>query len=311
MDEVNERLAHYLDRTGNYRILRRVPSVPLSDMSDEDRRNAGLAVAVILDTETTGLSADDEIIELAMARIAYHPATFAIDHLVATFSALREPTRPIPADVSYLTGLRTCDVAGHSIDRAAIFSFTADATMIVAHNAAFDRPFCERAWPVFERLPWACSLTGIDWKAAGFESSKLGALLAASGWFHDGHRALDDVLALTRILRRRIDFAQTSFGALMENAKEVGVRIWAVGAPFDTKDVLKTRGYRWCAGEGGTPRAWSREVPKRLAACEIAFLRSEVYRNPLAEPLTATVTALERFSVRAAHPNHFGPRSAP
>jgi len=34
------------------------------------------------------------------------------------------------------------------------------------------------------------------------------------------------------------------------------VRLWAVGSPFDSKDLLKSRSYRWKAGA----KTWWRDV---------------------------------------------------
>ena len=50
---------------------------------------------------------------------------------------------------------------------------------------------------------------------------------------------------------------QTVFGALRERAATPAVRIWAAGAPFETKDELRARGYRWMPTErDGIPRSW-------------------------------------------------------
>ena len=40
----------------------------------------------------------------------------------------------------------------------------------------------------------------IDWKAEGLGSAKLDYLLWARGWFHDGHRALNDAEAALFLL---------------------------------------------------------------------------------------------------------------
>jgi len=188
MDEVSETLARILDRTGNYRILRRVLPPAPSTMTAADRAAAGLAIGIVLDTETTGLGTEDEIIELGMLRFAYDPAAPRISHFVEGFSPLRQPSRPIPADVVRLTGISDNDVAGRTIDDDAVARFAADASIVIAHNAAFDRPVVERAWPWFATLPWACSLAQIDWRAEGFEGRKLGQLLAERRSYHDGHR---------------------------------------------------------------------------------------------------------------------------
>jgi DNA polymerase-3 subunit epsilon len=42
-------------------------------------------------------------------------------------------------------------VAGQRIDEAAVSTFVANAVIVIAHNAGFDRKFAERYWPVFEK----------------------------------------------------------------------------------------------------------------------------------------------------------------
>ena len=63
-------------------------------------------------------------------------------------------------------------VAGKRSDAAAVSTFVADANIVIAHNANFDRKFAERNWPEFEHQHWACSATEIDWRAHGFEGSR-------------------------------------------------------------------------------------------------------------------------------------------
>ena len=302
MDEVSETLARILDRTGNYRILRRVPPPTPSTMTDEERTAAGLAIGIVLDTETTGLGPDDEVIELGMAAVAYDPSVACIDHVVRTFGALRQPSRPIPADVSRLTGISDRDVAGHAIDDEEVRAFVSDATIVVAHNAAFDRPVVERTWPLFADVPWACSLTQVDWKMEGFEGRKLGQLLCERRRFFDGHRALDDVLALVHLLQQPLTLGPTAFELMMREAAGVSVRVWATASPYERKAALKARGYRWASGEGRTPRAWWRDVPEPLVEAEVSYLRENVYGDPGAQPLLRRITSLERFSVRADAP---------
>lgn len=301
LDEVNEKLVRILDRTGLYRILRRVPDLPLSPMSDDDRASAGLATAIVLDTETTGLGPDDEVIELAMARVAFDPVYARIDHVIDTFGALREPHKAIPPEVVRLTGITDRDVAGQTIDRAEVEEFVSGAAVVIAHNAAFDRPVVERHWNFFSSLPWGCSLTQVDWRAEGFEGRRLGQLLAERRLFHEGHRALDDVLALVVLLQQPLMLGATPFSLIMETAPLVTTRIWATAAPYGRKSLLRQRGYRWCDGSCG-PRAWVRDVPDAFAKAEIQFLRTHVYEDETATPLVRRIGSLDRFSVRADAP---------
>ena len=130
MDAVNERLAQILDRTGHFRILRRVPETIASPLTAAERTERGLATAIVLDTETTGLGPDDEVIELAMAAIAFDPVFARIDRVTDVFSAFRQPSRPIPHDVVRLTGITDADVAGHAIDAEAVAAFVAGASVV-------------------------------------------------------------------------------------------------------------------------------------------------------------------------------------
>lgn len=299
MEEVSEKLARILDRTGAYRVLRHVPPPRPTAMTDADRAAAGLATAIVLDTETTGLGPEDEVIELGMARFAYEPTFLRVHHLIDTFSAFREPTRPIPHEVRRLTGITDADVTGRRIDPAAVAAFVAGTSVVIAHNASFDRPVCERTWPFFADLPWACSLSQVDWRAEGFEGRRLGQLLGERRLFHSGHRALDDCLALLHLLRLPVALGASPFELMMREAAVVSVRAWAVGSPFETRSKLKRRGYRWANGECRGPRAWWRDVPEDAAEAEVAWLRAEVYGDPAAAPLLRRLTPRDRFSVRA------------
>ena len=64
-------------------------------------------------------------------------------------------------------------VAGKRIDPNEVAHAAAPASLVVAHNAAFDRRFLERFCETFNTKPWACSMSEVDWAAEGYEGSKL------------------------------------------------------------------------------------------------------------------------------------------
>ncbi len=76
------------------------------------------------------------------------------------------------------------------------------------------------------------------------------------------------------------------------------VRIWAEHSPFDLKDELKKRGYRWSSGDDGRPKAWYVDIDESLEADEIRYLCDHIYRRDV-DLFTQIITAVERFSVRA------------
>ena len=107
-----------------------------------------------------------------------------------------------------------------------------------------------------------------------FEGSRLAYLLAKTGYFHDAHRAVDDCLALLEILAAPLPKSQKSaLAALLHQARRKTVRVWAEYAPFELKDELKKRRYRWSDGIDGRPRAWYVDVDEEDEGKEIEYLR--------------------------------------
>jgi DNA polymerase III subunit epsilon len=281
-----------LEDTGRYRILRKLLPRPVVERAASPFPRVG----VLVDTETTGLDPTrDEIIEIGMVAFTYDDDG-RLGDVVGVFSALRQPYSPIPPEITKLTGITDEMVAGKTISIDAIEAFIAPADLIIAHNARFDRPFCECLAPGFGVKAWACSLSEIKWSDRGFEGTKLGYLVGQSGYFHEGHRAVDDCHALFEILARPCrDVSDTYFTELLRNSERKCIRIWAVNSPFDMKDKLKARGYRWSDGSDGQPKAWWTEIAEEDSTDELRYLQTEIYQWPDADPPTQSLTALDRF----------------
>jgi DNA polymerase III subunit epsilon len=189
-------MAKALSLSTDYRVLRRLVPRPTSMAAPGQETRTG----ILLDTETTGLDhVKDEIIELGMVKFDYTPEGRIVG-LRDTFSAFNEPSVPISAEVTALTGITGEMVVGHRLDDAAVTDFVGDSVVTIAHNSGFDRRFVERYWPVFEHKAWACSATEIGWRAHGFAGAQLGYLLNGAGFFHQAHRAVDDCHALLEVL---------------------------------------------------------------------------------------------------------------
>lgn len=141
-------------------------------------------------------------------------------------------------------------------------------------------------------------MSEIDCRKHGFAGSQLGYLLNGAGYFHQAHRAVDDCHALLEIL----DFKLPTTGApalavLLDTARRKTVRIWAEQSPFELKDSLKRRGYRWSDGTDGRPKSWYIDVCETALEDELAFLKAEIYLRDV-EPRLQTLTAFTRFSNR-------------
>jgi DNA polymerase-3 subunit epsilon len=293
LDPTNfEAAADALEASGQYRILRRLLPRPVVTL-----RIAipGEKLAIIVDTETTGLDhTRDEVFELGMVAFLYNEDG-RIGDVVGTFNALREPSIPISSEITRITGITPGMVKGQTINLDAVEDFLQPANLVIAHNARFDRPFCERLAHGFSLKAWACSHAEISWSDLGFEGSKLGYLLSHCGWFHQGHRAVEDCHALLEVLAHPLPGnAACAMSHLLTSARKTMMRIWAEGSPFDMKDALKKRGYRWNDGSDGRPKSWFIETPEETYKEELTFLRQEIYRRNV-ELFTQQVTAFERF----------------
>jgi DNA polymerase-3 subunit epsilon len=287
-------MADALARSPDYRILRRLVARPTYVPT------AGLEVrtGILLDTETTGLDhAKDEIIELGMVKFDYTPDGRIVG-VRDTFSAFNEPSAPISAEVTALTGITNEMVAGHKFDNAAVAAFVESGVITIAHNSGFDRKFAERYWPVFEHKAWGCSMSEIEWRKHGFAGSQLGYLLNGAGYFHQAHRAVDDCHALLEVLAFELPTTgSTALTLLLETARKPTLRVWAEQTAFELKDLLKRRGYRWNDGSDGCPKSWFIDVDETAIEDEIAFLRTQIYMQDV-EPAVQRLTAFTRFSGR-------------
>ena len=290
----HERWAQALERSPNYRILRRlVPRLHYEDVAP----GTPLMKGVVLDTETTGLnSQQDRVIELGMLLFEFDPVSGVVHRVLEVFDELEDPGFPIPPEVTAIHHITDEMVQGQRIDDARVERFLRDVQVVVAHNAAFDRPFVESRWRVFEQLAWACSVKDVPWKEEGFGSAKLEYLLQTQGFFYEAHRAETDCHALLELLSRRLPQRQQPvLLSILETLNQAQFKLYALGSPFETKDLLKQRGYRWSP----ELRCWTRllSTQEQLQE-ETQWLRRRVYGERKAAVEIESLGGTIRYSQR-------------
>ena len=287
-------LAHILDTDGNFRVIRRLEE--RSRYNDDDGSEKFLGI--YLDVECTGLDyARESIIELGMIRFEYSREG-KIFRVLETFDEYEDPGVPIPPFITALTGITDEMVDGKRIDDGAVKAFIEDASIVIAHNAGFDRKFMEKRFPMFAGKSWGCSQREVPWDEEGIESFKLEYIAYRMGFFYEGHRADIDCRAGLEALSRPLPRSnQLPLAILLENAGKTTYLIWAIGSPYETKDILRERGYRWSPGGDGRLKSWYKEVDSDDKDAEIKYLKDEIYVKAV-EPRVDKVTALERYSDR-------------
>ncbi len=257
------------------------------------KNQASLKRAAGLDLETTGLDFQaHKIVEIAVRPFTYRVDTGEVIEVEAGYTALQDPGEPLSPEVARITGL--CDdlLKGQAIDWAQVERVLESVELIVAHNAGFDRPFMDRALPASREMLWGCSLKQVDWSAKGFDIQKLGILAHQHGFFVDAHRAMNDVNGMLYLLSLPDETSgRPYFLELATNAARGSVLICADGSPFETKDLLRSKGYRWDPER----RSWCRAVYRDEFEAEREWLTKNVYRGNFAG-FTREIPLKEQFA---------------
>lgn len=296
MSEDLESLAERLRASPDYRVLRRLqqPSRYCADAAPDCMRSA-----LLVDVETTGLShASDAIIELGVILFTFDKDSGQICEIKRAESWLQDPGRPIPETVTKLTGISDADVAGKQIDETVLQAMAEGVTLIIAHNAAFDRPFIDKRFPFLADKHWGCSMSDVPWQSLNRGSLKLDYLLYqhTHTFLDTHHRALDDCRATLHVLATMFDDASSPMHLLLTSCRTQRVRVAAVNSPFETKDVLRKRGYSWSGDAGKPAKTWCREIPAAELAAEEAWLREFVYAHPSGKPQVEKIDLRRRYS---------------
>lgn len=293
-----EHLAQQLEQHPDYRVLRRLVHTRELNTPVLGQK---LSKGVVLDTETTGLDlAKDRVIELGMLAFEFDPITGVIYRVTDVFDEFEDPGFAIPPASIAIHHITDEMVKDCRIADASVTDFLKNVSVVIAHNAAFDRPFVEARWPMFEQLNWACSIQDINWREEGFGSAKLEYLLGTQGYFYEAHRAEADCWALLKLITQVLPQSQqTALLVMLLTLNQPQNKIYALNSPFETKDKLKARNYRWSA----ELRCWSRVVSSEAEKKqELEWLKTHVYgQRSSACVEIELIGGRTRYSAREGH----------
>lgn len=292
-----EGMARVLTDSGLYRVLRKFrPRDRYAIPGDTQTKHAAF-----VDVETTGVDhRQDAIIELAIVPFEYSPADGRIFGVGPALSWLEDPGRVIPPNVVAMTGITNEMVRGSRIDDGVVGAMIPSISLFIAHNANFDRKFVERRLPAFTDTRWACSLREVEWKTHGCGSGALEFIIyKLCSEFFAGHRASDDCYAGIHALATPAPTGERPLQLLLESARKTRTRVWATDSPYEGKDVLKARGYKWHPGDERRQKCWYFDADPGAADAECAWLRAEVYKQRPWKAEREEICAKRRYSERA------------
>ena len=292
-----DNLIKTLEQNDEYCVLKRFNKINQYHQNDSEHKLRGL----FIDTETTGLDyKQDKIIEIALVPFEFSKdgRIFKVDD---GYNALQDPGILIDEKITALTGITNAMVKDQALDLNLIETMVKSVSIIIAHNAGFDRKFVEKQCSVFTEKAWGCSYSQVPWSQENIASAKLEYLAYKFGFFYDAHRASMDCLVGIHLLNQILPSSgELVLKELLTNARTTTYQIWAEGARFDAKDLLKARGYRWNDGSDNRPRSWYIEVAESERELEINFLQQEIYLNKpeMKRIIINEITPFNRFSAR-------------
>src|ERR1019366_3333492 len=218
--------------------------------------------ALILDTETTGLSpSTDRIIEIAVTLYDLKLAT-----PIASFAALARGDYNAAEHINCISVASLAEAFEQERLWVAVCDLMASADVICAHNANFDKSFVEasegfkQTWDSsgkdssHRQVPWVCTLNHVTWPGKRTRNDLTSLALSLGVPVIAAHRAATDVDILCRVLTRVAEMGinlQELIGAAMAPRQKVCALV-----SFEQKDKAKAAGFNW---EPSTKR-WIKEA---------------------------------------------------
>lgn len=292
MDKNIQLMIECINGNADYRVLRRFKSEDFY----QELPGSDLKSLCLIDFETTGVDDHDKAIEIGIIRVQYDPVNGRIGKILDRYCGLEDPGIHLPENIVALTGLTDDMVAGQSFDDNAIKAIVQKSNLIIAHNAEFDRGFAERRFEFMRTTAWACSIVDVPWPTYGISSNKLEFIAFKLGFFFDAHRAVADAEVTGGMLGQVLTDGTTGLWHLLQNARQQQWRVWATGASYSSKGILKSRGYEWRDVPGTTEKAW--RIATSHPRDEIDFLRQNVLKPGLSV-LIEQVGFTNRFTNRS------------
>jgi len=291
-----------LEKSGQYRVIERLNTPERYCEGKPVTARIGIAI----DVEATGLDTfRDKIIELGFVAFEYDASSGVIYRILHSYGGFEDPGEPLKAIITQITGITDDMLTGQHLDDDAINVWLEKADLIIAHNAAFDRRMLERRLPISCKANWACTMFDIDWADENVSSLKLDYIAYRMGYFFEGHRAVNDAQATLHLLTRGLpESGKLAMSDLLTHARDTSRRFFAVRAPFEKKDDLRARGYRWLPdfifSENGKQKkgVWSMAVGEADIEAEQQWLTGSVYAGKPDMFIFKDVAAIDRYSNR-------------
>lgn len=213
----------------------------------------------VTDIETTGLTENDEICEIAGTQYeisdSYQGAIASISTLMPVASNGAQAINRIPPQLTQVHEGFSAKWGNHksSVD---LFQSMAEASdYCVAFNAEFDAPKVDE---LIDKQKWLCAMRDFDWKYPKPNFRLIDLAVSMGIGISTLHRAADDVRLLVECMNRTAELNKVVEAAIVRS-KSPTLEIRAL-VDYENRDLAKTAGFHWDT----TQKLWL----KKLKECE-------------------------------------------
>jgi DNA polymerase III epsilon subunit-like protein len=176
----------------------------IKQLKQNKKSNQDSIFVAVVDTETTGLAEEDEVISVGIILLEVSEKSGKLIRELDSYYGLREPSVPIHPMAAKVHGLNLSDLIGKRLDIERLTTIFEHADVIAAHNAQFDYKMLIKIHPPLVYATWGCSCLGLRDHWRDLPNRKLDTICQALGVNRpEPHNAMTDCRALVDVLLKQ------------------------------------------------------------------------------------------------------------
>jgi DNA polymerase III epsilon subunit-like protein len=189
-------------------LKEKLRNIIYQDKQNKKINQDSIFIAVV-DTETTGLAEEDEVISIGIVLLEISAKSGKLIREIDSYYGLREPTVPIHPMAKKVHGLNLNDLNGKQLDIVRLEAMFEQVDIFAAHNAQFDYKMLIKIFPELAYATWGCTCLGLRDFWRNMPNRKLDTICATLGVSRlEPHNAMSDCRALIEVLvKSKSDYA--------------------------------------------------------------------------------------------------------
>lgn len=192
-----------------------------------------------LSAACTGISDNDEVVQLALVLIEYSAQRKKKAKILETYRGDRKTRIKVSQKIKDQFGLNYSDNEMVKFAPADVQSIFQQADFIVSHNdAEVERKLMATLLPSVAKIPWYSSERDIPWRAMGFNTNRL-TILAKELNEKAPRACFERAMTIARILQKKEPFSEHIYLERLYNMQPMGELEWT---PQLKKQVRRMKG---------------------------------------------------------------------